>query len=73
MGEDKRLPIKVVGRQSEAKVDVITFDVMQRAYAAIRRGQPFVPKGVFKFRTFEEADAWLMKMLTRARNRESQP
>ena len=28
---------------------------------------PFVPKGVYRFHTHEEADAWLMKMLTRPR------
>lgn len=26
---------------------------------------PFVPKGVFRFQSHEEADRWLMKMLTR--------
>ncbi len=26
---------------------------------------PFVPKGVYRFRTHEEADAWLWKMITR--------
>jgi hypothetical protein len=31
MQEDKRPPMKVVGRQGEARVDVITFDPMQRA------------------------------------------
>ncbi len=26
---------------------------------------PFAPRGVFRFRTHEEADQWLMKMITR--------
>jgi hypothetical protein len=73
MDDDKRARIKVVGRQGEAKVDVVSFDPMQRAYAELRRGRPFIPKGVWKFKSFEEADEWLMKMLTRPRNRESQP
>lgn len=26
---------------------------------------PFIPKGVYRFKTHEEADAWTLKMLTR--------
>lgn len=72
MPEDKRLPMKVVGRQGEARVDVITFDPMQRAAQVLRQGCPFIPKGVWRFKSFEEADQWTMQMLTRPRNRESQ-
>lgn len=28
---------------------------------------PGIPRGVYRFASHEEADAWLMKMLTRAR------
>ncbi len=28
---------------------------------------PFVPKGVYRFHTHEEADAWMEKMLARCR------
>jgi hypothetical protein len=72
MHEDTRLPMKVVGRRGEAKVDVLTFDPMQRMVNVLRQGCPFVPKGVWRFKSFEEADQWTMKMLTRPRNRESQ-
>lgn len=30
---------------------------------------PFIPKGVYRFHTHEEADAWLMKMMTRPKVR----
>lgn len=29
---------------------------------------PFVPKGVYRFSSHEEADEWLWEMLTRKRN-----
>lgn len=29
---------------------------------------PSVPRGVYRFTTHEEADAWLLKMITRARS-----
>ena len=72
MHEDKRLPMKVVGRQGEPKVDVVTFDPMQKTMQVLRQGCPFIPKGVWRFKSFEEADQWTMEMLTRPRNRESQ-
>lgn len=27
--------------------------------------RPFIPKGVWKFKTFEEADAWILKTTKR--------
>jgi len=31
----------------------------------LRGNQPFLPKGVYRFKTYEEEDAWTLKMLTR--------
>jgi hypothetical protein len=64
MQQDERLPMKVVGRQGEARVDVITFDPMQRPPIYSKRGG--------RFKSFDEADQWTMEMLTRPRNPESQ-
>jgi hypothetical protein len=72
MSEDKRLPMKAVGRQGNPKVDVVSFDSMQKMVNVLRQGCPFIPKGVWRFKSFEEADQWTMKMLTRPRNRASQ-
>jgi hypothetical protein len=68
MQEDKRVPMKEVGRKGKLKVDVTTIDSMQRAVNELRQGLPFMPKGVWRFKSFEEADEWKMKMLTRPRN-----
>lgn len=40
---------------------------LQRAAGTLQRALrvPTGPKGVFRFRTFEEADAWLLKIQTR--------
>jgi hypothetical protein len=69
---DKQLPMKVVGRRGKTKVDAVTFDPMQRMAQTLRRDLPFIPKGVWRFKSFEEADQWTMKMLTRPRNPASQ-
>jgi hypothetical protein len=31
----------------------------------LRGDKPFVPRGVFRFRTHEESQAWTLEMLTR--------
>jgi hypothetical protein len=33
----------------------------------LRGNRPFLPRGVYRFNSHEEADAWTMKMLTRAK------
>jgi hypothetical protein len=41
--------------------------------AAVLRGSPWLtPKGVFRFHSFEEADAWMSEMLHRTHERLSQ-
>ena len=43
---------------------------LQESLARIRKGAPMprFPKGVFKFRSFEEADAWTMRCITASRD-----
>jgi hypothetical protein len=43
---------------------------LQKSLARIREEAPLrrFPKGVFKFRSFEEADAWMMSYLTKPRS-----
>lgn len=62
---DERPEMKVVGRKSRVRSGLVHADAMQRLAMELRRGKPFMPKGVFRFKTFEEADAWKLKMLTR--------
>jgi hypothetical protein len=56
---------KVVGRR------VVPPDPLQYASGLQKTlwqlNPPRIPKGVFRFRTHEEADQWLMKHLTRSR------
>lgn len=65
--------MKIVGRKGEPHVDAVAIDSMQRMANDLRRGRPFIPKGVHRFKTFEEADAWTLRMMTRGSNRASQP
>ncbi len=70
--QDDELPIKVVGRKGRPKVDVVRIDPLQKLANELRKGRPFMPKGVWRFKSFDEADAWKLKMLTRPRSPDSQ-
>jgi hypothetical protein len=72
MRDNEQLDMKVVGRPGKPKVDLQAIDSLQRAANVLRAGQPFMPKGVWRFKSFDEADAWKLKMLTRPRNPGSQ-
>jgi hypothetical protein len=62
---DETTGMKVVGRKGRVKAGLLRADSMQRLANELRKGKPFMPKGVFRFKTFEEADAWKLSMLTR--------
>ena len=58
---------KTVGRRTLPR-DAFAFGMaLQKTGADLSRafGQPRFPRGAFKFHSHEEADAWLMKYLTK--------
>ena len=57
--------MKIIGRRLKRKTGLEAFDILQRTMIALRGDKPFIPKGVHKFKTFEEAQAWSLKMMTR--------
>ena len=64
MDEDE-LPMKVVGRKGKPKVNLETANEFLHLMRTLRGNRPFIPKGVWRFKTFEEADAWTLRMITR--------
>jgi hypothetical protein len=69
--QDGEVTMKVVGRKGRPKVDIITIDPLQKLANELRKGRPFMPKGVWRFKSYEEADAWKLRMLTRHENPDS--
>jgi hypothetical protein len=63
--EADSLPTKVVGRR-KAVAGFAGAETLLRLAVELRGGRPFVPKGVHRFATFEESDAWLIRMMTRS-------
>jgi hypothetical protein len=61
----ERAEMKVVGRKGRVQAGLLRAEALQRLFSELRKDKPFMPKGVFRFRSFEEADAWKLKMLAR--------
>ena len=62
--EADALPTKVVGRR-RWRVGLAAAAPLLELAARLRGTKPFVPKGVHRFASFEESDAWTLAMLTR--------
>ena len=62
---DQEPPMKVVGRKGKPKVNLETANDFLKLMRTLRGQRPFVPKGVWRFKTFEDADAWTLRMITR--------
>lgn len=73
MQPDNLVTMKVVGRRGRTPVNAASIDALQRMANALRQGRPFIPKGVHRFASFEEANAWTLRMMTRPWNHASQP
>ncbi len=61
---------RVIGRQPESSSSLEVAMKLQRQHnrLALSAKLPRIPKGVFRFRTHEEADEWLMNVWTRTPN-----
>jgi hypothetical protein len=58
---------KTVGRTVPSGDFVKAATTLQRTSVSFHKAfkNPFLPKGVYRFRSHEEADAWVWKMITR--------
>ena len=57
--------MKVIGRRRPGKGGLDTINGFLKLVISLRGGKPFIPRGVYRFRSHEEKDAWTLKMLTR--------
>jgi hypothetical protein len=58
--------MKVLGHRREPQPSPENMEAIQKLAVELRGPRRlFVPRGVYRFKSHEEADAWLMKMLTR--------
>jgi hypothetical protein len=56
---------KIVGRRKPYSGGLAGLQGFLELCARLRGDRPFLPRGVYRFKTYEEADEWTLKMLTR--------
>lgn len=64
--DEADLPTKVIGGRRWGK-GLEAAAPLLRLTVRLRGDKPFVPRGVYRFRSFEEGDEWFLRMLTRPR------
>jgi hypothetical protein len=64
MGEQKK-EMKVVGKRQPCRGGLDVANHFLKTVITLREGRPFIPRGVYRFRSHDEKDAWTLKMLTR--------
>lgn len=59
--------IKIVGKRRQRETETEKdYDVLLKTLQALRGNRGICPKGVYRFRTFEEADQWMIRMMAKA-------
>ena len=57
--------MKIVGRRQPYSGGLAGLQGFLELCARLRGDRPFLPRGVYRFKTHEEADEWTLRMLTR--------
>lgn len=63
---DPTKSIKIVGHRRSTARGAIAFERVEgflKLLLELRKGKSYIPKGVYRFKTFEEKEQWRMKML----------
>jgi hypothetical protein len=65
--------VKTVGKRATVGGGIAEQGAYVRAAAALRGTEALVPRGVYRFHTFDEAESWLNTTIRRTHARLSQP
>ena len=61
---ERKPAMKVVGKRTVGKTSPEDAGRLLRTAWAVRRTDKLAPKGLYRFRTFEEAEEWMTRMMT---------
>lgn len=62
---DAQGPMRIVGRRRPSSGGLEAANGFLHLVIALRGNRPFIPRGVHRFGSYEEKDAWTLRMLTR--------
>jgi hypothetical protein len=57
--------MKVIGKRKPSSGGILAANGFLEMVIKLRGNKPFLPRGVYRFRTHEEKDEWTRKMLSR--------
>ncbi len=57
--------IKIAGKRKPPQGGLEAANNLLKLAIDLRGDKPFIPKGVYRFKTHEEKDKWILKMMTR--------
>jgi hypothetical protein len=57
--------VKIIGKRKDRSPSFEDINNFLKAILALRGEKPFIPKGIFRFKTFEEAQDWTIEMITK--------
>jgi hypothetical protein len=57
--------MRTVGLRKPSSGGLEHADKLLNTVVELREGRPLFPRGVYRFKSFEEADAWSLQMITR--------
>lgn len=57
--------VKVVGHRRPARGGLRAADTLLHTVIELRGDKPFMPRGLHRFKTFEEAQEWSIRMMAR--------
>ena len=60
--------VKILGRRTAHETGLPAAAKFLDMVIALRGDKPFIPRGVHRFLTFEESQAWSIRMMARRRN-----
>jgi len=69
----EQVNVKVIGRRRPGKGGILAAAGLLKMAVILRGDKPFIPKGVYRFSSFQESESWSLKMMTRNRNPGRQP
>ncbi len=62
--------IKIVGRKPKKQYKLEEIQGFLELVISLRGAKPFIPKGVHRFKTFEESNQWSLKVMARRPNQD---
>ena len=57
--------IKIIGKRKAISSSLESTNIFLKTIVQLRAGNPFIPKGVYRFKNFQEAQDWSIRMMTK--------